>query len=335
MAVDLKTKYLGLELRNPLVASASPMTGKIENLARLDEAGVGAIVLPSLFEEQIVHEETQRVEVDEYGAESFGEALNYFPPLENYNTGTELYLELIRDAKKRVKVPVIGSLNGTTTGGWLRYAKLIEEAGADALELNIYLIAADPEESGAEVEQKYVDLVETVKKEISIPLAVKIGPYFSSIGNMMLRLQDAGADGLVLFNRFLQPDIDLEALQVHPNVELSTSFESRLPLRWIALLRDDLKAWLSATSGVQGVPDVVKLLLAGADTVQMTSALLRRGPVHVSNVMPGLRSWLEPNEYKSVDQLRGSMSREKSGQAGEYERANYVKTLISYTGPYV
>lgn len=335
MAVDLKSKYMGLDLRNPLVASASPMTGKIENLVRLDEAGVGAIVLPSLFEEQIIHEETQRVEVDEYGAESFGEALNYFPPLENYNTGTELYLELVRDAKERTKVPVIGSLNGTTTGGWLRYAKLIEEAGADALELNIYLIAADPKESGAEVEQKYIDLVQTVKKELSIPLAVKVGPYFSSIGNMMLRLQDAGADGLVLFNRFLQPDIDLEALQVHPNVELSTSFESRLPLRWIALLRDDLQASLAATSGVQGVPDVVKLLLAGADAVQMTSALLRRGPVHVSNVVHGLRSWLEENEYESVDQLRGSMSREKSGQAGVYERANYVKTLVSYTGPYV
>lgn len=335
MAVDLKTKYLGLDLKNPLVASASPMTGKLENLVRLEEAGIGAIVLPSLFEEQIIHDETQRVSLEEYGAESFGEALDYFPPLENYNTGTDLYLELIRDAKQKTHVPIIGSLNGTTTGGWLRYAKLIQEAGADALELNIYLIAADPKQSGAEVEKQYVDLLKAVKKEIDIPLAVKVGPYFSSIGHMMLQLQDAGADGLVLFNRFLQPDIDLEALQVHPNVELSTSFESRLPLRWIALLRDDIRASLAATSGVQGTPDVIKLLLAGADAVQMTSALLRRGPAHVSNVVHGLRSWLEENDYESVAQLRGSMSREKSGVPGIYERANYVKTLISYTGPYV
>jgi len=335
MAVDLKTKYLGLELRNPLIASASPMTGKVENLVRLDEAGVGAVVLPSLFEEQIIHDETQRVSVEEYGAESFGEALDYFPPLENYNTGTDLYLELIRDAKAKTKLPIIGSLNGTTTGGWLRYAKLIEEAGADALELNIYLIAADPMQSGAEVEQQYIDLLEAVRKEIEIPLAVKVGAYFSSIGHMLLRLQNAGANGLVLFNRFLQPDIDLESLQVHPNVELSTSFESRLPLRWIALLRDDLHVSLSATSGAQGTPDVVKLLLAGADTVQMTSALLRRGPAHVSNVVHGLRSWLEENEYESVQQLRGSMSRDKTGTPGIYERSNYVKTLISYTGPYV
>jgi dihydroorotate dehydrogenase (fumarate) len=335
MAVDLKTKYLGLSLANPVVASASPMTGKLENLQRLEEAGVGAIVLPSLFEEQIIHEETERVRMDEYGAESFAEALDYFPPLEGYNTGTELYLDLLRDAKKELKVPVIASLNGTTTGGWLRYAKLMEEAGADALELNIYLIAADPKVSGAEVEQQYIDLVEAVKKEVSIPLSVKVGPYFSSIGNMMLRLQDAGANGLVLFNRFLQPDIDLEALQVHPNVELSTSFESRLPLRWIALLRDELGISLAATSGVQGAPDVVKLLLAGADTVMMTSALLRRGPTHVANVLHGVRSWLEENEYESVEQMKGSMSREKSPDPGAFERANYVKTLISYTGPYV
>ena len=335
MAVDLRTKYLGLDLPNPLVASASPMTGKLDNLKRLEDAGVAAVVLPSLFEEQIAHEETERIRLDEYGADSFAEAMNYFPPLEGYNTGTELYLDLIRDAKAQTQLPIIASLNGTTTGGWLRYAQLMEEAGADALELNIYLVAADPHVSGAEVEQKYVDLVTKVKESLEIPLAVKVGPFFSSIGNMMLKLQDAGADGLVLFNRFLQPDIDLEALKVHPNVELSTSFESRLPLRWIALLRDEIGISLAATSGVQGAPDVIKLLLAGADTVQMTSALLRRGPTHVRNVEHGLRSWLEENVYESVEQMRGSMSREKSGDPGASERANYVKTLISYTGPYV
>lgn len=335
MAADLKSKYLGFDLRNPLVASPSPMTGKLENLHRLEDAGIGAIVLPSLFEEQIVHEEQQVHELEEFGAESYSEALDYFPPLTGYNTGSDSYLELIHAAKEGLEIPVIASLNGTTTGGWLRYAKMIEEAGADALELNIYLIAADPHVSGAEIEQQYIDLVEAVRKEVSIPLAVKVGPYFSSIANMMVRLQDAGANGLVLFNRFLQPDIDLEALQVHPNVELSTSFESRLPLRWIALLRDDLGLSLAATSGVQGAADLVKLLLAGADAVQVTSALLRRGPDYTASILHGLRTWIEENEYASVEQLKGSMSREKSGNPGAFERANYVKTLISYTGPWV
>lgn len=335
MAAKLSSKYLGFELRNPLVASPSPMTGKLENLVRLEEAGIGAIVLPSLFEEQIVHDETQVAALEEYGAESYGEAMDYFPPLTGYNTGTDNYLDLIRTAKESLSIPVIASLNGTTTGGWLRYASMIEDAGADALELNIYLIAADPHVSGAEIEQRYIDLVEAVRKEVSIPLAVKIGPYFSSVANMMVRLQDAGANGLVLFNRFLQPDIDLDALQVHPNVELSTSFESRLPLRWIALTRDELGVSLAATTGVQGAPDALKLLLAGADAVMLTSALLRRGPDYVASILHGMRTWIEENEYASVEQLKGSMSRAKSGNPGAYERANYVKTLISYTGPWV
>lgn len=335
MAADLKSKYLGFELGNPLVASPSPMTGKLENLQRLEEAGIAAIVLPSLFEEQIEHDERQIDALEDFGSESFGEALDYFPPLAGYNTGTDTYLELIRSAKEKLSIPVIGSLNGTTPGGWLRYAKMIQEAGADALELNIYLIAADPHVSGAEVEQQYIDLVEAVRKEVSIPLAVKVGPYFSSIANMMVRLQDAGANGLVLFNRFLQPDIDLEALQVHPNVELSTSFESRLPLRWIALTRDELGLSMAATSGVQGGADAIKLLLAGADAVMLTSALLRRGPDYTSSILHGMRTWMEENEYESVEQMKGSMSQAKSGNPGAFERANYVKTLISYTGPWV
>ena len=335
MAANLESAYLGLELRNPLVASPSPMTGKLEYLLRLDEAGIGAVVLPSLFEEQIEHEERQLDAVEDFGSESYGEALDYFPPLSGYNTGTDNYLELIRDAKKALQIPVIASLNGVTPGGWLRYAKMIEEAGADALELNIYLVAADPRVSGAEIEQQYIDLVEAVRKEVTIPLAVKVGPYFSSIANMMVRLQDAGANGLILFNRFLQPDIDLESLQVHPNVELSTSFESRLPLRWIALLRDELGTSLAATTGVQGAPDLIKLLLVGADAVMTTSALLRRGPDYTSSILHGLRTWREENEYVTVEQMKGSMSRDKSGDPGAFERANYVKTLISYTGPWV
>ncbi len=335
MTVDLSTSYLGRTLRNPLIASASPMTGKLDNIKHLEDFGVGAVVLPSLFEEQIVHEELQVTSLGDLGADSHGEALDYFPPLEGYNSGTDQYLELVREAKEAVKIPVIASLNGTTPGGWLRYAKMIEEAGADALELNIYLIAANPRVSGAEIEQQYIDLVRAVREEIQIPLAVKVGPYFSSIGNMLMRLQDTGANGLVLFNRFLQPDIDLEALQVYPNLELSTSFESRLPLRWIALMRDELGVSLAATTGVQSGSDAIKLLLVGADAVMMTSALLRRGPDHVGTVLHDMRNWLEENEYASVRQMQGSMSQKKSGNPGAFERANYVKTLISYTGPFL
>jgi dihydroorotate dehydrogenase (fumarate) len=335
MAVDLKTRYLGLELDNPVVASASPMTGKVENLVKLQEAGVGAVVLPSLFEEQIEHEEQQVHQLQEFGAESFGEALDYFPPLDHYNTGTDSYLELIRGAKAKLDVPVIASLNGTTTGGWLRYAKMLEEAGADALELNIYLLATDPRTSGAEVEQQYLDLVAAVRKDIKIPLAIKVGPYFSSIAHMMLRLQEAGADGLVLFNRFLQPDVDLESLTVVPHLELSTSFESRLPLRWIAILRDEIGISLASTTGAQNAQDVIKLVLSGADAVMMTSALLRLGPDHVRTVLFETRNWLEENEYESVEQMKGSMSLKKAADPSAYERANYVKTLISYTGPFI
>jgi dihydroorotate dehydrogenase (fumarate) len=331
----MQSTYLGLVLRNPLVASASPMTGKLENLERLEQAGVGAVVLPSLFEEQIEHDERQLDALLDFGAESQAEALDYFPPLDGYSTGADRYLALIKEAKHALAIPVIASLNGTTTGGWVRYAKLIEDAGADALELNIYLVTADSKQSGAEVEQRYLDLVKTVKQELTIPLAVKVGPYFSSIANMLVRLQDAGADGLVLFNRFLQPDIDLEALLVEPRVELSTSFANRLPLRWIALTRDELRVSLAATSGVQDAADATKLLLVGADAVMMTSALLRHGPDHVATVLDALRRWLADKEYESVEQMKGSMSRAKSGSPGAYERANYIRTLTSYTGPWV
>ncbi len=335
MTVDLQSTYLGLTLRCPLVASASPMTGKLENLVRLEQAGVGAVVLPSLFEEQIEHDERQLDALAEFGAESQGEARDYFPPMDGYATGAERYLELIAAAKQGLRVPVIASLNGTTTGGWVRYAKLIQDAGADALELNIYLVAADVRQSGAEVEQRYLDLVETVKQELTIPLAVKVGPYFSSIGNMLVRLQGAGAGGLVLFNRFLQPDIDLENLEVRPHLDFSMSSESRLQLRWIALTRDELHVSLGATSGAHDHADALRLLLVGADVVMMTSSLLRNGPDHVTTVLDGLRSWLEERGYDSVEQMKGSMSRAKSGAPGAYERANYIKTLISYTGPWV
>jgi len=332
---DLTTRYLGLDLRNPLVASASPMTGKLDNLKRLEDAGAAAVVLPSLFEEQIEHEASELTRLDELGTESFGEALDYLPPVEDFTTTTDAYLELLTDAKAALAIPVIASLNGTTTGGWLRHASAMVAAGADALELNIYHVAADPTVSGAEVERRYVELVEAVRRDVAIPLAVKVGPYFSSVGHVMRQLERAGADGLVLFNRFLQPDIDLERLEVQPHVELSTSFESRLPLRWIALLRDEIAISLAATSGVQDAEDVLKLLLAGADSVMMTSALLRWGPLHLGRVLSELEAWLDAREYESVQQLRGSMSRSKSGDPGAYERANYLKTLISYTGPYV
>ena len=335
MTADLKSTYLGLSLRNPLVASASPMTGKLESLQRLEAAGVGAVVLPSLFEEQIEHDERQLDALLEFGAESQGEALDYFPPLEGHRTGAQRYRELVGMAKDGLSIPVIASLNGTTTGGWVRHAKALQDCGADALELNIYLVAADARATGAEMEQRYLELVSAVKQNLEIPLAVKVGPYFSSIGNMLVRLQDAGANGLVLFNRFLQPDIDLDTLAVEPRVELSTSLESRLPLRWIALMRDELRASLAATSGVQDARDVLKLLLVGADAVMMTSALLRHGPDHVATVLGEVAAWLREEGYDSVEQMKGSMSREKSGSPGAYERANYIKTLVSYTGPWV
>ena len=336
MTVNLKTTYLGLELETPLVASASPLGRTIESLHRLEQAGASAIVLPSLFEEQIDHDTYQVHEALEFGAESYAEhAGGFLPELEDYGTGPEAYIDLVAKAREELKVPVIASLNGVTTGGWIEYAKRMEQAGASALELNVYYIAADMEDSSADVEQRYLDLVAAVRETIDIPLAVKVGPYFSAMANMARRLTEAGADGLVLFNRFYQPDIHLEDLEVVPNVVLSTSMELRLPLRWIAILKGRIDASLAATTGVHTGEDVLKLLMAGADVTMMASALLRHGPELLLTIREAVAEWMEAHEYESVEQLKGSLSQASSPDPDAFERSNYMESLITYSSPLV
>lgn len=335
MSANLTTSYLGLSLKNPLIASAGPTTEMPEALPELEAVGVSAIVLPSLWEEQIAHYDVQANRMQEFGADSFPEALDYFPELEDLRGSPDNYLRKIERAKLAVSVPIIASLNGVTAGGWVRYARMIEEAGADALELNVYFLATDPNETGAAVEQRYVDLVAAVRKEVRIPLAVKVGPFFSSLPHMAKRLVEAGADGLVLFNRFLQPDIDLESMNVTPHVILSDSREIRLPLRWTAILRPQLKASLAATSGVHSPADVIKLLLAGADAVMLMSVLLQRGPGHVRELLAGVQAWLDEREYESIQQLKGSMSQAHCPDPEAFERANYMKALVTYAAGYV
>ena len=334
MTVDLRTRYLGLELANPLVPSASPLGADLDTLHRLEEAGAAAVVLPSLFEEQIERDAVRAHRLFESHRHSFGEAAaGYFPPVEDYRTGPDSYLEHLTAAKARLSIPVIASLNGVSTGGWTRYATLLEEAGADALELNVYLLATDPGHTAAQVEQRYLDLVAAVRDAVRIPLAVKIGPYFSSMANMARRLVEAGADGLVLFNRFYQPDIDLDRLDVSPTVELSTPWEARLRVRWIAILRGSIRASLAATGGVHSTGDVLKLLLAGADVTMLASALLRQGPDHLATLLAELEQWLVEREYESVEQLKGSLSHEHSPDPAAFERANYVRALSNWHGP--
>jgi len=331
MSISLHTKYLGLDLKNPLVASSGPLTGRIDTLKKLEEAGAAAVVLPSLFEEEIVREGVEIAMLYDYQNEGFGEAQTYLPEMENYNTGPETYLQLVRQAKQSLTIPVIGSLNGTSNGGWIHYGRMIEEAGADALELNIYYLAADPEMTAQQVENQYLELVASVRGAVSIPLAVKIGPFFSSMANMAKRLFHAGADGLVLFNRFIQPDIDLDTLTVEPRLVLSSRDELWLPLRWIAILRSYFNQSLAATRGVHTPEDVIKLLLAGADVTMTTSGVLKHGPGLISDLLVGLRTWLEEKEYVSVEQMKGSMSQRNCPDPGAFERANYVKTIQSYS----
>jgi dihydroorotate dehydrogenase (fumarate) len=303
-------------------------------MERLAEVGASAIVMPSLFEEQIEHEAYQVHAALEYGTESYAEhAGGFLPELEDYNTGPDAYVDLLRRSIADLDIPVIPSLNGTTLGGWTEYARRLEEAGAPALELNVYFIAANVDETGQQVEERYLALVSAVKESIGIPLGVKVGPYFSSMANMAGRLVDAGADGLVLFNRFYQPDIDLEDLEVRPDVKLSTSTELRLPLRWIAILKGRVEASLAATSGAHTSEDVVKLLLAGADVAMMASALLRHGAGWLGTVLDGLQSWLEEHEYESVEQMKGSMSQAAAPDPAAFERANYMETLVTYAAP--
>lgn len=331
MSVDLSTRYLGLELKNPIVVASCPLTESMDNLRQCEDAGAAAAVLPSLFEEQIEHEDVELSNVQEFGAESFAEALTYFPEPAEYHVGTESYLKTIENAKKAVSMPIIGSLNGVSAGGWTRYAKMIEDAGADALELNVYLIAADLLASGDQVEQQYVDLVTSVKESISIPLAVKIGPHFSSPGHMAKRLVEAGADGLALFNRFLQPDIDLEEMEIVPRLKLSSSFELLLPLRWIAILRGRVETSLAVTSGIHDADGLLKAVAAGADIGMLASVLYRRKFEVIGKMLTRMTEWLEEKEYESVEQMKGCMSQANCPEPAAFERGNYMKALTSFT----
>jgi dihydroorotate dehydrogenase (fumarate) len=328
--IDLSTQYLGLKLKNPLVASSSPMCGDVGNVRRMEDAGAAAVVLQSLFEEQIDHESDELDRFIEQAAEVGAESTSHFPQMTGRVMGPETYLSHIAKCKQAVKIPVIASLNGTTTGGWLSYARKIAQAGADALELNIYHIPINADLTGEQVEQQYIDLVKAVKAEVRIPVAVKLGPYFSSMANMAQKLDATGVDGLVLFNRFYQPDYDLESLEVVPNLILSNSHELLLRLHWIAVLYSSVKADLALTGGVHCATDVVKAMMAGAKVAMMTSALLKRGISYLDTLSTELLVWMGEHEYDSIRQMQGSMSRNAVPQPGAFERANYVKVLSSY-----
>ncbi len=327
--MDLSTNYLGLQLKNPIVPSAGPLSQDIGNIKLMEDSGAAAVVLYSLFEEQIEHEILEHHHYTTSHTESHPEALNYFPEIYDFKTGAEGYLEHIRKIKEAVDIPIIASLNGKNPGGWIEFSQKIEQAGADALELNIYKLATDPSVSGAAIEKEYVEIVKEVKMNISIPVAVKLHPYFSSLAAMAKELDEVGADGLVLFNRFYQPDIDLNTLEVVPNVILSSPMAMRLPLRWIAILYGKVNADLAATSGVYSEKDVIKMIMAGAKVTQMLSCLLRYGIGHISDVITKLIYWMEVNEYESLEQMRGSMSYKKAADPSQFERANYMKVLNS------
>jgi dihydroorotate dehydrogenase (fumarate) len=335
MSIDLRTSYLGLELRSPIVASASPLTGEPDTARLLDEAGIGAIVLPSLFEEEILNDEIQLNRSLEAGSGQFAEALEYFPTIESFPSVGERYLACLSRIKAQSSVPVIASLNASTTGGWVRYAALMQAAGADALELNLYRVAADSGRTAAQMDAADLDLIAEVRASITIPLAVKLSPYYSALANFAGQAIGRGADGLILFNRFYQPDLDLETLDVVARVELSRPSELRLPLRWIAILRPQLGAAVSlaASSGIHSGTDVVKELIVGADVAMMTSALLQHGPGHVRAVEAELRDWMAEHEYESVAQLRGSASQATAEDPSAFERANYMATLHSWSTP--
>jgi dihydroorotate dehydrogenase (fumarate) len=329
-AVDLTTRYLGLTLACPLVASSSPLTGDLGELRRLEDAGAGAVVLPSLFEEEISHNALEIDRMLETGAESFGEALSYFPDLEDYDVGPERYLELVSRAKESLDIPVIASLNGATPGGWLDHARLIEQAGADALELNLYLVAADPDATAAQIEGRDRAIVAQVRESVALPISVKLSPFFTALSHTARELVAAGADGLTLFNRFYQPDLDIEQLEVVPRLRLSRPDELLLPLRWVAILRGRIKASLAASSGVHRAEDALKVLLAGADVAMLASALLEHGAGHLAEVLAGVRAWMIEREYESVAQLRGSVGQQAVADPTAFERGNYLRTLRSY-----
>ena len=325
--MSLETGYMGLALRNPLVASASPLSQTVDGVKRLADAGVGAIVLYSLFEEQLRREAIEDARLFDVGTESFAESLSYFPAVAEDETGPRRYLSLLERAVATVDVPVIGSLNGVTPSGWVNYARGMQDAGAAALELNIYYLPGDPKISGRDVEQRHVDILARVKDAVSVPVAVKLSPYFSSTGEMALRLDEAGADALVLFNRFLQPDIDAETLAVVPKVGLSSPAEARLPRTWIALLHGRVRASLAATTGVETPTDVAKYLLAGADVVMTATALLRHGPEHATVLLDGLSDWMTRKGFAAVGDLRGMLAVPPDADKALYEREGYVGAL--------
>jgi dihydroorotate dehydrogenase (fumarate) len=331
--MELKTSYLGLTLKNPIVVSPAPISKTLDGIKRLADAGAGAIVMQSLFEEQITEESLRLDQFLSYCTNTYGEALSYFPDLEDYNSGPDRYLERIRLAKEYTDIPIIGSLNGVSTGGWIKYAQKFEEAGADALELNIYYIPTDPAMTGDDVEAMYFEVVSNVKSSIDIPVAVKVSPYFSSTANIASQLVDAGADGLVLFNRFFQPDLDLEALEVVPHLVLSTPDNLRLPLRWVAILYGRIQTDFAITSGVHDHICVLQSMMAGAKVAMMASVLLMKGPEYITEVLENLKLWMEEHEYESIEQMQGSMSQQYVAEPAAFERANYMKVLESWRPP--
>jgi dihydroorotate dehydrogenase (fumarate) len=328
--MNLTTNYLGLELKNPIVPSAGPLSHEISNIKAMEDAGAAAVVLYSLFEEEIEHESLELYHHTTAHQDSFAEALDYFPEPYDFKVGPEKYLEHIRKAKEAVDIPIIASLNGKSVGGWIDYAKKIEQAGADALELNIYFLASDSKVPGSEIEREYLNIVKGVKMNVNIPIAIKMHPFFSSVSWMAEQLSNIGADGLVLFNRFYQPDINLETLEVVPNVLLSTPMAMRLPLRWIGMLYGRVNADLAATSGIYTEADVIKMIMAGAKVTQMLACLLKFGIPHIKEILTQMAYWMEVNEYESVEQMRGSMSYKNVANPSQFERANYMKVLHSY-----
>ena len=328
--MTLATNYLGLALKNPIVVSSCPLSHTVDSIRRLEDAGAGAVVMYSLFEEQIAFDSLL---VDHYlrsGTNSYAESLSYFPEMDDYNTGPDEYMNLIRRAKEAVNIPIIGSLNGVSPGGWTSYAQLIVEAGVDALELNVYYVPTNVDLTGEEVENMYLDMLRQVKASVTIPIAMKLSPFFSSTANMAQRLVEAGASGLVLFNRFYQPDLNLETLEVAPRLVLSNSDELRLPLRWVAILYGRVLADLAITSGVHTAEDVLKGLMAGAKVTMMASELLQRGVRRIKETLIGIENWMEEHEYESIAQMIGSMSQLHCAEPAAFERANYLKTLDSY-----
>lgn len=333
--VDLTTTYLGLKLKNPLVASPSPLSEKVANVKLLEEAGIAAVVMYSLFEEQIIHESLQLDNFLNRNTESFAEALTYFPNIGKYTLSPEKYIEALEKTRRAVNIPVLGSLNGVSTGGWIEYARKIQDAGADGLELNLYYLPTDTSLSCAQLEDNYVKLVSDIRSSVTIPLAIKLAPFFTALPNFANRLVDAGANGLVLFNRFYQPDLDLENLEVVPNLVLSNSNDLRLPLRWIAILYGKVKADLALTSGVHTSEDAIKAIMAGATVAMTTSALLKRGVQAVSQILSGMEAWMVEHEYVSAQQMRGSMSQGAVADPAAFERANYMKVLSSFNPDFI